>query len=201
MCMVSPNTLPTKSHPKNQPKKKKGNEGRKNYLHELMDMTANHLVGRCARNLLHFPKGKEFIDTIHGCLCIRPDARTDFLLPLASYLQPFKRMSYLLNRNGWRGLLTVQLQNRSGRTPFHHLFIFLLLSLLVRKPQLLLSDTRERFILLLLDLLIHLLVELGRHLYTKENKKLKKRREEKVERKSVLDAKATYVFSLLDQRC
>ena len=164
-----------------------------------MDMTVDHLMRRCARNLLHFPKSKEFINTIHSCFYIRPDARTDLLLPLASYLQPFKRTSYLLNRNAWRGLLTVQLQNRSGQTPFHHLFLFLLLSLLVRKPQLLLPDTRERFILFLLDLLIHLLVELGRHLYTKENKKLKKRGEEKVERKSVLDAKATYVFSLPDQ--
>ena len=49
-----------------------------------MDVTANHLVRRCARNLLHFPKGKEFIDTIHGRLSIRLDAGTDLLLPLAS---------------------------------------------------------------------------------------------------------------------
>ena len=80
-------------------KKKKVNEDRRDYLHELMDMTADHLMRRCARNLLHFPKGKEFISTIHGCLCIRLDARIDLLLPLASYLQPFKRTSYLLNRH------------------------------------------------------------------------------------------------------
>ena len=98
------------------------NKDRRYYLHELMDMTVDHLVRRSARNLLLLPKGEEFINTIHDCLCIRPDARADLL---------------------------------------HHLFLFLLLSLLVRKPQLFLPDTRKRFILLLLDLLIHLLVELG----------------------------------------
>ena len=151
-----------------------GHKGRKSYLHELMDMTADHLVRRCAGNLLHLPKGKEFVNTIYGRLCIRPDARSDLLFPLASYLQPFKRTSYLLNRNAWRGLLTVQLQNRSGQTPLHQLLLFLLLLLLVRKPQFFLPDTRERFILLLLNLPVHLLVKLGRHLCTKENRKLKK---------------------------
>ena len=74
-----------------------GHKGRKSYLHELMDMTADHLVRRCAGNLLHLPKGKEFVNTIYGRLCIRLDARSDLLFPLASYLQPFKRTSYLLN--------------------------------------------------------------------------------------------------------
>ena len=70
----------------------------------------------------------------------------------------------------------------------------------VRKPQLLLTNTGERLILLLPDLLVHLLVELGRHLCTKENKKLKKKkREKRVERRTVLDTRATYVSSLPDQ--
>ena len=172
-------------------------EDRKKYLHELMDMTAHHLMRRCAGNLLHFPKGKKFICMIHGHLSIRPDARTNLLLPLASYLLPFKMTSYLLNRNAWRGLLTVhQLQDRSGRTPLDHLFLFLFLLLLIRKPQLLLTNTGERFILLLPDLLVHLLVKLGCHLCTKENKKLKKKKkknEERVKRKSVLEIGRAHV--------
>ena len=82
-------------------------EDRKKYLHEIVNMTAHHLVKRCAGNLLHFPRSKKFMGTIHGYLSIRPDAGTDLLLPLASHLLPFKRTSYLLNRDAWRGLLTI----------------------------------------------------------------------------------------------
>ena len=70
---------------------------RKKYLHELVDMTTHHLVKRYAGNLLHFPRSKNFMGTIHGCLSIRPDAGTDLLLPLASHLLHLKRTSYLLN--------------------------------------------------------------------------------------------------------
>ena len=139
-----------------------------------MDMTADHLVRRGAGNLLHLPKGKELINTIYGRLCIRPDARSDLLFPFASYLQPFERASYLLDRNTRRGLLTVQLQDRCGRAPLHKLLLLLLFLLLVCKPQLFLPDTGERFILLLLNLPVHLLVELRRHFCTKENRKFKK---------------------------
>ena len=82
-------------------------EDRKKYLHQLVDMMTYHLVRRCAGNLLHFPRSKKFMGAIHGYLSIRPDAGTELLLPLASYLLPFKRTSYLLNRDAWRGLLTV----------------------------------------------------------------------------------------------
>ena len=56
----------------------------------------------------------------------------------------------------------------------------------------------KRLIFLLPDLLVHLLVELGRHLCTKENKEFKKKRRGG-ERGTVLYTKATYVSSLLDQ--
>ena len=82
-------------------------EDKKNYLHELVDMTTHHLVRRCAGDLLHLPRSKKFMGAIHGYLSIRPDAGTDLLLPLASHLLPFKRTSYLLNRDAMRGLLTV----------------------------------------------------------------------------------------------
>ena len=82
-------------------------EDRKKYLHQFVDMTTHHLVRRCARNLLHFPKSKKFMGAIHGYLSIKPDAGTNLLLPLASHLLPFKRTSYLLNRDAWRGLLTI----------------------------------------------------------------------------------------------
>ena len=141
-----------------------------------MDMTADHLVRRGAGNLLHLPKSKELINTIYGRLCIRPDARSDLLFPFASYFQPFERTSYLLDRNTRRGLLAVQLQDRCGRAPLHKLLLLLLFLffLFVCKPQLLLPDTGERFILLLLNLPVHLLVELRRHFCTKENRKFKK---------------------------
>ena len=76
-------------------------EDRKKYLHlhELVDMTTHHLVRRYAGNLLHFPKGKKFMGTIHGCLNISPDTGTNLLIPLASHLLLLKRMSYLLDRD------------------------------------------------------------------------------------------------------
>ena len=82
-------------------------EDKKKYLHELVDMTTHHLVRRCAGNLLHFHRSKKFMGTIHGCLSIRPDAGADLLLLLASHLLLLKRTSYLLDRDAWRGLLTV----------------------------------------------------------------------------------------------
>ena len=82
-------------------------EDRKKYLHQLVDMTTHHLVRRCVGNLLHFPRSKKFMGAIHGHLNIKPDAGTDLLLPLASHLLPFKRTSYLLNRDAMQGLLTV----------------------------------------------------------------------------------------------
>ena len=72
-------------------------EDKKKYLHELVDMTTHHLVRRCAGNLFHFHRSKKFMGTIHDCLCIRPDARADLLLPLDSHLLLLKRTSYLLN--------------------------------------------------------------------------------------------------------
>ena len=72
-------------------------EDRKKYLHELVDMMTHHLVRRCAGNLLHFPKGKKFMGTIYGCLSIRPDVRTNFLLSFTSHLLLLQRTSYLLN--------------------------------------------------------------------------------------------------------
>ena len=84
--------------------------------------------------------------------------------------------------------------------PFR-LSLFLLL-LLVRKSQLPLTNTEERLIFLLPDLLVHLLVELGRHLCTKENKEFKKKKKKEkkeVEGGTVLDTKTTYVSSLPDQ--
>ena len=61
-------------------------EDKKNYLHELVDMTTHHLVRRYAGNLLHFPRSKKFMGTVHDCLNIRSDAGTNLLLPLTSHL-------------------------------------------------------------------------------------------------------------------
>ena len=72
-------------------------EDRKKYLHELVDMMTHHLVRRYAGNLLHFPRSKKFMGTVHDCLSIRSDAGTNLLLPLASHLLLLKRTSYLLN--------------------------------------------------------------------------------------------------------
>ena len=61
-------------------------EDRKKYLHELVDMMTHHLVRRYAGNLLHFPRSKKVIGTIHSYLSISPDIGTNLLLPLASQL-------------------------------------------------------------------------------------------------------------------
>ena len=82
-------------------------EDMKKYLHELVDMTTHHLVRRYAGNLLHFPRSKKVMGTIHSCLSISPDTGTDLLLLLASHLLLLKRTTYLLDLDAWRGLLTV----------------------------------------------------------------------------------------------
>ena len=66
---------------------------KKNYLHKLVDMTTHYLVRRYTGNLLHFPKGKKFMGTIYGCLSIRPDVRTNFLLSFTSHLLLLDRKS------------------------------------------------------------------------------------------------------------
>ena len=72
-------------------------EDKKNYLHELVDMTTHYLVRKYTGNLLHFPRGKKFMGTIYGCLSIRLDVGTNFLLSFASHLLLLQRTSYLLD--------------------------------------------------------------------------------------------------------
>ena len=59
-----------------------GHKGKKSYLHKLMDMTADHLIKRCAGNLLHLPEGKEFVNTIYDRLCIDQMLDPTFSFPL-----------------------------------------------------------------------------------------------------------------------
>ena len=102
-------------------------------------------------------------------------------------------MSYFLNWDTWWDCLTFfQLQDRSGRTPLYYFFPSLPLLLLVRKPQLSLADVGESLILLLLNLPIHLFVKFGRHLYTKEDNELKKRKKKKGP--SCIQRQLTFLF-------
>ena len=69
--------------------KKRMDEDKKDYLHKLVDMTTHHLVGRYTGNLFHFPRSEELIGAVHSRLSIRPNTRTNLLLPLTSHLPLF----------------------------------------------------------------------------------------------------------------
>ena len=83
------------------------------HLHELVNVTAHHLVRRNARNFPHLPGGKELVGTVHGRLDVRPNAGTNFLFPLARHFLLLERTSHLLNRNARRCSQTlVQIKGR-----------------------------------------------------------------------------------------